>query len=97
MSASNISSPTSRKANESAPLPPDWAAFFASSEKFARKYVVGNWHLCYNYHEKYSLCDENSAPEIARQVVQAKKDGRIDDFVYSSVSESYLTALLSAR
>ena len=42
------------------------------------------------------LCDENSAPEIARQVVQAKKDGRIDDFVYSSVSESYLTALLSA-
>ena len=42
------------------------------------------------------LCDENSAPELARQVVQAKKDGRIDDFVYSSVSESYLTALLSA-
>ena len=42
------------------------------------------------------LCDENSVPEIARQVVQAKKDGRIDDFVYSSVSESYLMALLSA-
>ena len=42
------------------------------------------------------LCDENSAPELARQVVQAKKDGLIDDFVYSSVSESYLTALLSA-
>ena len=42
------------------------------------------------------LCDENSVPELARQVVQAKKDGRIDDFVYSSVSESYLTALLSA-
>lgn len=42
------------------------------------------------------LCDENSAPELARQVVQAKKDGLIDDFVYSSVSKSYLTALLSA-
>ena len=42
------------------------------------------------------LCDENSAPELARQVAQAKKDGLIDDFVYSSVSESYLTALLSA-
>jgi len=42
------------------------------------------------------LCDENSVPEIARQVMQAKKDGQIDDFVYSSVSESYLTALLSA-
>ena len=42
------------------------------------------------------LCDENSAPEVARRVVQAKKDGLIDDFVYSSVSETYLTALLSA-
>jgi hypothetical protein len=42
------------------------------------------------------LCDENSVPEIARQVVYAKMDGLIDDFIYSSVSESYLTALLSA-
>ncbi|MBO5193621.1 MAG: hypothetical protein J6K89_09825 [Oscillospiraceae bacterium] len=42
------------------------------------------------------LCDENSAPEIARQVAQAKKDERIDDFIYSSVSQSYLTALLSS-
>jgi hypothetical protein len=42
------------------------------------------------------LCDENSAPEIARQVAIAKKDGLIDDFVYSSVSESYLIAMLYA-
>lgn len=42
------------------------------------------------------MCDENSAPEEARRVVQAKKDGLIDDFVYSSVGESYLTALLYA-
>ena len=42
------------------------------------------------------LCDENSAPEMARRVAQAKKDGLIDDFVYSSVSESYLTAMLYA-
>ena len=42
------------------------------------------------------LCDENSAPDVARKVVQAKKDGLIDEFVYSSVSESYLTAMLSA-
>ena len=42
------------------------------------------------------LCDENSTPEIARKVVQAKKDGLIDEFVYSSVSESYLTAMLDA-
>ena len=31
------------------------------------------------------LCDENSTPELARKVVLAKKDGLIDDFVYSSV------------
>ena len=42
------------------------------------------------------LCDENSSPEIARKVAMAKKDGMIDEFVYSSVSESYLTALLHA-
>ena len=42
------------------------------------------------------LCDENSAPEVARQIALAKKDGLIDDFVYSSVSESYLTAMLHA-
>lgn len=42
------------------------------------------------------LCDENSTPELARKVVLAKKDGLIDDFVYSSVSESYLTAMLYA-
>ena len=51
-----------------------------------------NLHMC----KVIVLCDENSAPEIARQVTQAKKDGRIDDFVYSSVSESYLTAMLLA-
>ena len=42
------------------------------------------------------LCDENSAPEVARRIALAKKDGLIDDFVYSSVSESYLTAMLYA-
>jgi glutamyl-tRNA reductase len=42
------------------------------------------------------MCDDNSSPEEARRVVQAKKDGLIDDFVYTSVSESYLIAMLSA-
>lgn len=42
------------------------------------------------------VCDENSAPEEARRVAQAKKDGLIDDFVYFSVSESYLIAMLYA-
>lgn len=42
------------------------------------------------------LCDENSTPELARKVALAKKDGLIDDFIYSSVSESYLTAMLES-
>ncbi len=42
------------------------------------------------------LCDENSAPTIARSVVIAKIDGLIDDFVYSSVSASYFAAMLDA-
>lgn len=42
------------------------------------------------------LCDENSSPDIARQVVNAKIDGLIDGFFYSSVTEKYLTAALAA-
>ena len=43
------------------------------------------------------LCDENSAPDIAREVANAKKDGLIDAFFYSSVTEKYLTAALASR
>ena len=42
------------------------------------------------------LCDENSAPDLAREVMQAKKDGLIDNFFYSSVGSRYLVAALSA-
>jgi hypothetical protein len=42
------------------------------------------------------LCDENSAPDIAREVMIAKKDGLIDAFFYSSVTAKYLIAALSA-
>lgn len=42
------------------------------------------------------LCDENSAPEIAHHVANAKKDGLIDAFFYLSVSEKYLTAALAS-
>ena len=42
------------------------------------------------------LCDENSAPDIAREVANAKKDGLIDAFFYSSVTEEYLTAALAS-
>ncbi len=42
------------------------------------------------------LCDENSAPDVAREVVLAKKDGLIDAFFYSSVTAKYLLAALMA-
>ena len=42
------------------------------------------------------MCDENSAPELGRRIAQAKKDKRIDEFVFSSVSEAYLVAMLAA-
>lgn len=42
------------------------------------------------------ICDENSSPELARQVARAKRDGSVDDFIYSSVSESYFTAMMYA-
>ena len=40
------------------------------------------------------LCDENSAPDIAREVTLAKKDGLIDNFFNSSVTAKYLLAAL---
>ena len=42
------------------------------------------------------LCDENSSPEIAREVMNAKKDGFVDAFFYSSVTAKYLVAALCA-
>ena len=40
------------------------------------------------------VVDENSEKEIAEQVRQAKKDERIDQFVYGSISATYLVALM---
>lgn len=40
------------------------------------------------------LCDENSAPKIAHEVMLAKKDGLIDTFFYSSVTAKYILAAL---
>ena len=42
------------------------------------------------------LCDENVSPDIAADVVTAKKEGRIDAFYYSSVTGKYLAAALYA-
>lgn len=42
------------------------------------------------------LCDENVSPEIAREVVAAKKSGQIDAFYYSSITGKYLVTALYA-
>lgn len=42
------------------------------------------------------LCDENVSPDIAADVVAAKREGRIDAFYYSSVTGKYLVAALYA-
>lgn len=40
------------------------------------------------------LVDENADRALAANVLQAKKDGRIDSFIYASVSPTYLAAVL---
>ena len=40
------------------------------------------------------LVDENADRALASRVLQAKKDGRIDNFIYASVSPTYLAAIL---
>lgn len=40
------------------------------------------------------MVDENSEPHIAEQVRKAKKSGKIDQFIYGSVSANYLVALM---
>lgn len=42
------------------------------------------------------LCDENSDPELARQVVCARQDRLIDAFLYASVTPAYLAAAMDA-
>ena len=40
------------------------------------------------------IVDENAEKELARRVLQAKKDGLIDNFIYGSVSAAYLLAAI---
>jgi len=42
------------------------------------------------------LCDEKVSPDIAKEVVLARKSGQIDAFYYSSVTGKYLVAALYA-
>lgn len=40
------------------------------------------------------VVDENSEKEVAEEVREAKKAGRIDQFIYGSISANYLVALM---
>lgn len=40
------------------------------------------------------VVDENAEKEVAKQVKQAKKDGLIDQFIYGSISASYLADII---
>ena len=40
------------------------------------------------------VVDENTEKKLADQVRQAKKDGLIDNFIYGSVSATYLSAVI---
>ncbi len=40
------------------------------------------------------VVDENTDREIAKQVKKAKIDGQIDQFIYGSISTTYMRALL---
>ena len=42
------------------------------------------------------VVDENAEREIARQVKQAKKDGLIDQFIYGSISATYLADIVDS-
>ena len=42
------------------------------------------------------VVDENTEKKLADKVRQAKKDGLIDNFIYGSVSSTYLAAVIDA-
>ena len=42
------------------------------------------------------IVDENAEKAIAKQVKQAKKDGLIDQFIYGSISASYIADIVDS-
>lgn len=42
------------------------------------------------------VVDENAEKEIAKQIKQTKKDGIIDQFIYGSISASYLADIIDS-
>ena len=43
------------------------------------------------------IVDENAEKEVAKRIKQAKKDGIIDQFIYGSISASYLADIVDSR
>lgn len=42
------------------------------------------------------FCDETAYPQLARDVMRAKQTGKVDQFLYGSVTLGYLAATLEA-
>lgn len=42
------------------------------------------------------IVDENAEKELAKEVRQAKKDGLIDQFIYGSISATYLADIVDS-
>lgn len=42
------------------------------------------------------VVDENAEKEVAKRIKQAKKDGIIDQFIYGSISASYLADIVDS-
>ena len=42
------------------------------------------------------IVDENAEKDVAKQVKQAKKDGLIDQFIYGSISATYLADIVDS-
>ena len=42
------------------------------------------------------IVDENAEKEVAKQVKQAKKDGLIEQFIYGSISATYLADIVDS-
>jgi len=42
------------------------------------------------------IVDENAEKEVAKQIKQAKKDGLIDQFIYGSISATYLADIVDS-
>ena len=66
------------------------------NEMLTKQYdvIYGSWPNSYD--EIVLVVDENTEKKLADKVRQAKKDGLVDNFIYGSVSSTYLSAVIDA-